>query len=259
MQRTSRTLCLTTLFFAAGAALFFTKAAVIPYKVAYPVLLLSLFYLRLKPLIPVGAALLLSAVGDAAGAGGMFIPQMLFFALAHGAYMCYFLPQAQLAPRPFVWPVLTALLLFLFVCIVPRRSGRTRGRRRLWTRYRGNVIQRASVPRSVCRMVPPCGPVVRLFRLRDRMGTLRRAHSLPDLCRDDYLLCRAIPLLPLCRQSGPCAELRLRKFFQLTFWPSTVAKRTAVREGVCLIPSPSPLVFTIRPVHDFNRLNCDCL
>lgn len=136
-----------------GAALFFTNAAVIPYKVAYPVLLLSLslFYLRLKPLIPVGAALLLSAVGDAAGAGGMFIPQMLFFALAHGAYMCYFLPQAQLAPRPFVWPVLTALLLFLFVCIVPRRrrSGRTRGRRRLRTRRRGHAVQRASVPRSV--------------------------------------------------------------------------------------------------------------
>lgn len=117
-------LCLTTLLFAAGAARFFTNAAVIPYKVAYPVLLLSLslFYLRLKPLIPVGAALLLSAVGDAAGAGGMFIPQMLFFALAHGAYMCYFLPQAQVAPRPFVWPVLTALLLFLFVCIVPRAA-----------------------------------------------------------------------------------------------------------------------------------------
>ena len=117
-------LCLTTLLFAAGAALFFTNAAVIPYKVAYPVLLLSLslFYLRLKPLIPGGAALLLSAVGDAAGAGGMFIPQMLFFALAHGAYMCYFLPQAQVAPRPFVWPVLTALLLFLFVCIVPRAA-----------------------------------------------------------------------------------------------------------------------------------------
>ena len=117
-------LCLTTLLFAAGAALFFTNAAVIPYKVAYPVLLLSLslVYLRLKPLIPVGAALLLSAVGDAAGAGGMFIPQMLFFALAHGAYMCYFLPQAQVAPRPFVWPVLTALLLFLFVCIVPRAA-----------------------------------------------------------------------------------------------------------------------------------------
>ena len=203
-------LCLTTLLFAAGAALFFTNAAVIPYKVAYPVLLLSLslFYLRLKPLIPVGAALLLSAVGDAAGAGGMFIPQMLFFALAHGAYMCYFLPQAQVAPRPFVWPVLTALLLFLFVCIVPRAADPAeRGRRRLRTRRRGHAVQRASVPRSVCRMVPPCGPVVCLFRLRDRMGTLRRARSLPDLCRDDYLLCRAIPLLPLCRQSGDSFRL----------------------------------------------------
>lgn len=122
MQRTtSRTLRLTTLLFALGAALFFTEAA-IPYKVAYPILLLSLsvFYLRRKTLIPVGAALLLSAVGDAAGAEGLFIPQMLFFALAHGAYMCYFLPQAKLAPRPLVWPVLAALLLFLFVCIVPR-------------------------------------------------------------------------------------------------------------------------------------------
>ena len=117
-------LCLTTLLFAAGAALFFTNAAVIPYKVAFPgvVRSLSRFCLRLLPGIPVGAALLLSAVGDAAGAGGMFIPQMLFFALAHGAYMCYFLPQAQVAPRPFVWPVLTALLLFLFVCIVPRAA-----------------------------------------------------------------------------------------------------------------------------------------
>ena len=124
MHRTSRILALTTLLFAAGAALFFTKAAALPYKVAYPVLLLAVavFCLRRKALLPVGAALLLSALGDAAGAKGLFIPQMLFFALAHGAYMCYFLPQAQLAPRPFVWPVLTALLLFLFVCIVPRAA-----------------------------------------------------------------------------------------------------------------------------------------
>ena len=124
MHRTSRILALTTLLFAAGAALFFTKAAALPYKVAYPVLLLAVavFCLRRKTLLPVGAALLLSALGDAAGAKGLFIPQMLFFALAHGAYMCYFLPQAQVAPRPFVWPVLTALLLFLFVCIVPRAA-----------------------------------------------------------------------------------------------------------------------------------------
>ena len=41
MHRTSRILALTTLLFAAGAALFFTKAAALPYKVAYPVLLLA--------------------------------------------------------------------------------------------------------------------------------------------------------------------------------------------------------------------------
>ena len=122
MQQTSRTLCLTTLLFAAGAALFFTNAAVIPYKVAYPVLLLSLslFYLRLKPLIPVGAALLLSAVGDAAGAGGMFIPQMLFFALAHGAYIRYFLCAGGLPARPAAWLLPAALLALLFAGVVPR-------------------------------------------------------------------------------------------------------------------------------------------
>ena len=93
MHRTSRILALTTLLFAAGAALFFTKAAALPYKVAYPVLLLAVavFCLRRKTLLPVGAALLLSALGDAAGAKGLFIPQMLFFALAHGAYIRYFL------------------------------------------------------------------------------------------------------------------------------------------------------------------------
>lgn len=96
MHRTSRILALTTLLFAAGAALFFTKAAALPYKVAYPVLLLAVavFCLRRKTLLPVGAALLLSALGDAAGAKGLFIPQMLFFALAHGAYIRYFLCAA---------------------------------------------------------------------------------------------------------------------------------------------------------------------
>lgn len=211
MQRTSRMLCLTTLLFAAGAALFFTNAAVIPYKVAYPVLLLSLslFYLRLKPLIPVGAALLLSAVGDAAGAGGMFIPQMLFFALAHGAYMCYFLPQAQVAPRPFVWPVLTALLLFLFVCIVPRAAdpAERAGVAVYGLVVAGMLYSALQYRGAYAAWFRLAAPVVCLFRLRDRMGTLRRARSLPDLCRDDYLLCRAIPLLPLCRQSGDSFRL----------------------------------------------------
>lgn len=100
MQRISRTLCLTTLFFAAGAALFFTKAAVIPYKVAYPVLLLSLslFYLRLKPLIPVGAALLLSAVGDAAAPGDVHSADSVFRFGARSLHVLLLAAGATCAP-----------------------------------------------------------------------------------------------------------------------------------------------------------------
>ena len=47
MHRTSRILALTALLFAAGAALFFIKAAALPYKVAYPVLLLAAALLAL--------------------------------------------------------------------------------------------------------------------------------------------------------------------------------------------------------------------
>ena len=122
MHRTSRILALTTLLFAAGAALFFTKAAALPYKVAYPVLLLAVavFCLRRKALLPVGAALLLSALGDAAGAKGLFIPQMLFFALAHGAYIRYFLCAGGLPARPAAWLLPAALLALLFAGVVPR-------------------------------------------------------------------------------------------------------------------------------------------
>ena len=122
MHRTSRILALTTLLFAAGAALFFTKAAALPYKVAYPVLLLAVavFCLRRKTLLPVGAALLLSALGDAAGAKGLFIPQMLFFALAHGAYIRYFLCAGGLPARPAAWLLPAALLALLFAGVVPR-------------------------------------------------------------------------------------------------------------------------------------------
>ena len=72
------------MFFVAGAVLFFTKAAALPYKVAWPVLLLSLatFLSRRRELLPFGFAFLFSAAGDAVGARGLFIPQMAFFALA---------------------------------------------------------------------------------------------------------------------------------------------------------------------------------
>ena len=97
MRRFSGILVWTTLLYAAGAALFFTKAAALPYKVAYPVLLLglSIFMLRRRELLPIGIAFLLSAAGDAMGARHWFIPQMALFALAHVAYIRWFLPRAR--------------------------------------------------------------------------------------------------------------------------------------------------------------------
>ena len=109
MRRFSRIFAWTTLFFVAGAVLFFTKAAALPYKVAWPVLLLSLatFLSRRRELLPFGFAFLFSAAGDAVGARGLFIPQMAFFALAHVSYVCWLLP------------VTVPLLVFLFAAIVP--------------------------------------------------------------------------------------------------------------------------------------------
>ena len=65
MRRFSRIFAWTTLFFVAGAVLFFTKAAALPYKVAWPVLLLSLatFLSRRRELLPFGFAFLFSAAG----------------------------------------------------------------------------------------------------------------------------------------------------------------------------------------------------
>ena len=122
MRRFSGILVWTTLLYAAGAALFFTKAAALPCKVAYPVLLLglSIFMLRRRELLPIGIAFLLSAAGDAMGARHWFIPQMAFFALAHVAYIRWFLPRARRRPRTGTLAVVVPLLVFLFAVIVPR-------------------------------------------------------------------------------------------------------------------------------------------
>ena len=121
MRRFSRIFAWTTLFFVAGAVLFFTKAAALPYKVAWPVLLLSLatFLSRRRELLPFGFAFLFSAAGDAVGARGLFIPQMAFFALAHAAYVCWFLPRARRRLRAVSLAVTVPLLVFLFAAIVP--------------------------------------------------------------------------------------------------------------------------------------------
>lgn len=124
MRRFPEIPALTTLLFAAGVVLFFTPAAALPYKVAYPVLLLavSIFLLRRRELLLIGLALLLSAAGDAAGAKGLFIPQMAFFALAHAAYIGWFLPRARHTPRMASLVVVVPLLAFLFIAIVPNAT-----------------------------------------------------------------------------------------------------------------------------------------
>ena len=206
MRRFSRIFAWTTLFFVAGAVLFFTKAAALPCKVAWPVLLLSLatFLSRRRELLPFGFAFLFSAAGDAVGARGLFIPQMAFFALAHVAYVCWFLPRARRRLRAVSLAVTVPLFVFLFAAIVPEAPFPAE---RIGVAVYGLVIAAmlysALQYDGACR-IQVCGPAVRLFRRGDRLEPLHRAGSGPDLDRYDHLLPRAIPLFPLRLQNrGP--------------------------------------------------------
>mgnify|MGYP002586943604 CR=1 FL=1 len=100
-----------TLGFGLSVALFFSTGAPLPCKVCYPASWLSLVLF----------ALLLSA-GDAAGAVHDFLLQMFLFALAHVAYIRYFLPSAEFSRRRIAAAAVVGagLLLFLFAGIVPR-------------------------------------------------------------------------------------------------------------------------------------------
>lgn len=113
-----------TLGFGLGVALFFSPGAPLPYKVCYPAAWLSLvlFGLRDRACVPVACALLLSAAGDAAGAAHDFLLQMFFFALAHVAYIRYFVREAEFSRRRIAAAAIagSGLLLFLFTAIVPR-------------------------------------------------------------------------------------------------------------------------------------------
>ena len=97
-----------TLGFGLSVALFFSTGAPLPCKVCYPASWLSL--------------VLLSAAGDAAGAVHDFLLQMFLFALAHVAYIRYFLPSAEFSRRRIAAAAVVGagLLLFLFAGIVPR-------------------------------------------------------------------------------------------------------------------------------------------
>ena len=101
-----------TLGFGLSVALFFSTGAPLPCKVCYPASWLSLVLF----------ALLLSEAGDAAGAVHDFLLQMFLFALAHVAYIRYFLPSAEFSRRRIAAAAVVGagLLLFLFAGIVPR-------------------------------------------------------------------------------------------------------------------------------------------
>ena len=101
-----------TLGFGLSVALFFSTGAPLPCKVCYPASWLSLVLF----------ALLLSAAGDAAGAVHDFLLQMFLFALAHVAYIRFFLPSAEFSRRRIAAAAVVGagLLLFLFAGIVPR-------------------------------------------------------------------------------------------------------------------------------------------
>ena len=204
MHRTSRILALTTLLFAAGAALFFTKAAALPYE--------------RRPIRCFCWLWRFSASGGKRCFRSGLHSSCLPWAMRRVRRVCSF--RRCCFSR---WPTVPASAISsargtscpscrMAACrgvarVALRRgrapglgSGRTDRGRRLRCGHRRDALQRAPVSRGVCRMVPLRGPAVRFFRQRDRMGTLRRARSLADLRRDDYLLCRAILVLPLCRK-----------------------------------------------------------
>ena len=165
--------------------LFFTKAAALPYKVAWPVLLLSLatFLSRRRELLPFGFAFLFSAAGDAVGARGLFIPQMAFFALAHVAYVCWFLPRARRRLRAVSLAVTVPLLVFLFAAIVPEAPFPAE---RIGVAVYGLVI------------------AAMLYSALQYDGACAAGFRCAALDRYDHLLPRAIPLFPLRLQNrGP--------------------------------------------------------
>lgn len=191
-----------TLGFGLGVALFFSTGAPLPCKVCYPAAWLSLvlFALRDKACVPVAGALLLSAAGDAAGAVHDFLLQMFLFALAHVAYIRYFLPSAEFSRRRIAAAAVVGagLLLFLFAGIVPRVASSVE---RTGVALYGTVI--AAMLLSVLfyrgRYAPGFrrrGAALRLLRRDDRMeqirGTAPRRHPPHHV----HLLRRTVPLRP---------------------------------------------------------------
>lgn len=64
----------------------------LPFKLAYPLLLLTVVSLWLCPW-QITLALMMSTAGDVSGSAGLLIPQIIAFSGAHVLYICYFVKR----------------------------------------------------------------------------------------------------------------------------------------------------------------------
>ena len=122
---------------------------------------------------------------------------MLFFALAHGAYIRYFLCAGGLPARPAAWLLPAALLALLFAGVVPRVLDPAE---RIGVAVYGAVI--AGMLYTVLRYRGAYAAWFRfaalLFVFSD--GVIAWSRSRAHLCRDGSLLPGAVPVLLLCRK-----------------------------------------------------------
>ena len=88
----------TVLFFIFGVLYFLPVG--IPFKIGFPLTVLSLFSLWLLPW-PMSIAIIASAAGDYAGAAGNFVLQMSFFAVAHVFIILFFTGKVWLRFQSF--------------------------------------------------------------------------------------------------------------------------------------------------------------
>lgn len=150
---------LTAVCYAAGVALFFARGIALPCKVAYPaaVLALSVAATGRRHLLPLGAAFLASALGDAAGAQGAFLAQMGWFGAAHVALIVYFLTRATCRIR--LRPALctAAALGVLLGCIVPGAADPAE--------RTGVLVYGMLLASMCCGAWSSCGPGAGRFRL----------------------------------------------------------------------------------------------
>lgn len=98
-RRLSSLALAATAFFILFAVFYFLPAG-IPFKVGFPLTVLSIFSLWLLPW-PMSIAMMASAAGDYAGAAGSFVMQMSFFAVAHLFIILFFAGKAWMRFRTF--------------------------------------------------------------------------------------------------------------------------------------------------------------